>query len=160
MADRNPQILVYDHGVGEIGDFIIINERDREIHIEIFHVKAANTDKTGDRVSYLYEVCGQAEKSLIWTKNRSTFLSKLNQRLEKADDKVRIDGNQDKVKIGSPEKIQDIFEADKVLKFDIAIVQPGLSLNGLSEKLSHLLAATDDYIRTNANNERLRVFCS
>lgn len=160
LADRNPQILIYDHGTGEIGDYIIINEMEREIHIEIFHVKAADTEETGDRVSYLYEVCGQAEKSLVWTKNRSTFLTKLNKRLEKGDNEVQINGNQDKVKIGTTEQIQAIFGPDKVLKFDIAIVQPGLSQNGLSEKLSHLLAATDDYIRSNANNERLRILCS
>jgi hypothetical protein len=143
--------IFYDHDTGEIGDYITIKEHQREIRIGIYHAKAAKAQQTGDRVEYLYEVCGQSQKSVIWTSGRQTFFNKLLQ---------RIDGRTERFRKGDLTFINRLKDTDKVLKFEIIAVQPGISKTDLSEKLSHLLAATDDYIGTNGNNERFRVWCS
>ena len=143
--------IFYDHETGEIGDYITFKEFPREIRIEIYHAKAAKAQQTGDRVEYLYEVCGQSQKSVIWTSGRQTFFNKLLQ---------RIDGRSERFRKGDLTFINRLKNTDKVLKFEIIAVQPGISKNDLSEKLAHLLAATDDYIGTNGNNERFRVWCS
>jgi len=156
----NPTVLIYDHGSHEIADFIVLRETDRRILVEIHHVKAADNQQTGDRVSYLYEVCGQAEKSLIWTKSINVLKKKINDRLLNKDNEVQLLGTNNKIKKGSKTDIDRMLDSGKQFKYEIFAVQPGLSKENISEKLSHLLASTDDYIISNANNESLRVWCS
>lgn len=151
ILQKDFDCVFYDHDTGEIGDFIAIKEIGREIHVEIYHAKAAKAQQTGDRVEYLYEVCGQAQKSVIWTSGRQIFFNKLLQ---------RIDGRTERFRKGNLEVLNRLKESGKVLKFEIFAIQPGISKSRLSLKLSHLLAATDDYISTNGNNERFRVLCS
>lgn len=160
ISNSSPTVLIYDHGSHEVADFVVFHEHDRLIKVEIYHVKASDNQKTGDRVSYLYEVCGQAEKSLIWTKSRHILKSKINDRLLNSDDEVQLLGSTDKIKIGTQNDLDRMLNSGKQFKYEIFAVQPGLSKSNMSEKLSHLLASTDDYIISNANNENLRVLCS
>jgi len=160
ISNSKPTVLIYDHGSHEIADFVVFRESDRIINVEIHHVKAADNQKTGDRVSYLYEVCGQAEKSLIWTKSINVLKDKINDRSLKKDNEVKLLGTDNKIKIGSKADLDRMLASGKQFKFEIFAVQPGLSKSNISEKLSHLLASTDDYIISNANNEYLRVLCS
>jgi hypothetical protein len=160
ISNTKPTVLMYDHGSHEIADFVAFRELDRIIQVEIYHVKASDNQKTGDRVSYLYEVCGQAEKSLIWTKSVNVLKDKIYNRLLNSDNEVQLLGTTDKIKIGLQNDLDRMLDSGKQFKFEIFAVQPGLSKIGISEKLSHLLASTDDYIISNANNESLRVLCS
>jgi len=160
IKEASPSIIVYDHGTGELADFIVIKDNIASVNVELYHVKASDTDQTGDRVSYLYEVCGQAEKSLIWTKSISTLKVKIIDRLKNNDDSVKLLGTNDKIKHGDYKELKRILSLDKTFKYKIVIVQPGLLKDNLTEKLSHLLASTDDYVRSNANNEELMVWCS
>ena len=160
ISNSKPTVVIYDHGSHEIADFVVFHENDRLIKVEIYHVKASDNQKTGDRVSYLYEVCGQAEKSLIWTKSIKILKSKIKDRLLKPDNEVQLLGTANKIKVGTQNDLDRMLDSGKQFKFEIFAVQPGLSKSNMSEKLSHLLASTDDYIISNANNENLRVFCS
>ena len=160
ITNTKPTVLIYDHGSHEIADFVVFHEYDRIIKVEIHHVKASDNQKTGDRVSYLYEVCGQAEKSLIWTKSINVLKSKIIARLQNEDNEVQLLGTTNKIKIGSQNDLNRMLDSGKQFKFEIFAVQPGLSKSNITEKLSHLLASTDDYIISNANNEYLRVLCS
>lgn len=160
LVESNPTVIIYDHGTHEIADFVVIRETETVNKIEIYHVEAADIEDTGDRVSYLYEVCGQAEKSLIWTKDILTIKKKIKDRLKNKDNDVLLLSTDNKIKHGTQADLTRVFDSGKSFKYEIFVVQPGLSKTDISEKLSHLLASTDDYIRSNANNEFLRVWCS
>lgn len=60
------QIVFYDHGSGEVADYITVEQRSTEIAVSLYHCKASGGRKAGARVDDIYEVCGQTIKSLIW----------------------------------------------------------------------------------------------
>ena len=151
LGQRKPEVLIYDHGTGETADFILMEESTNEIMIELYHVKGAGSDKIGDRVGDVYEVCGQAIKCLIWTRSKDTILSKL---------RMRTKAKPEKYIFGDFEAMNGILDKKKALKFKIIIVQPGISQSSISNKLGTLLAATDDYLRRNGNLESLVIFGS
>jgi superfamily II DNA or RNA helicase len=60
------QIVFYDHGSGEMADFVTFDLTDDSLYIQFFHCKGANGNAPGSRIDDVYEVAGQAVKSLIW----------------------------------------------------------------------------------------------
>lgn len=145
-------IIVYDHGSGEMADFVTIKENDASINIELYHAKKSGGEEEGDRVSDVYDVCGQANKSLVWTTNKATFLKKLISRVRGKEDHKFVKG--------TLEECKEILAKPKMLKFIIHIVQPGITKEGLSEKVSTVLASTHGYIQSNGNNERFSILAS
>lgn len=145
-------IIVYDHGSGEMADFVTIKENDNSIDIELYHAKKSGGNEEGDRVSDVYDVCGQANKSLVWTTNKATFMKKLISRVRGKEDQKFVKG--------TIEECKAILAKPKMLKFVIHIVQPGITKEGLSEKISTVLASTHGYIQSNGNNERFSILAS
>ncbi len=152
LKNVEADIIIYDHGPGEIADFITIQETEASIEIDLYHAKKSGGTEEGDRINDVYDVCGQANKSLVWTTNKQTFLKKLIERIRNKEDKKFVKGTLGVCKA--------ILEKPKVLKFVIHIVQPGITKVGLSEKVSTVLASTYAYIQSNGNNERFSVIAS
>lgn len=144
-------IIVYDHGSGEMADFVTIKDQPNLIEIELFHAKKSGGLEEGDRVNDVYDVCGQANKSLVWTTNKNVFLKKL---------ESRVKGKQNKFLRGNLASCKAILSTPKIFKFVVHIVQPGISKSGLSEKISTVLASTHSYIQSNGNNEGFNVIAS
>lgn len=144
-------ILIYDHGPGEIADFITIKEEKDIVKIELIHVKSA-TGKvaTGERVGDVYEVCGQAVKSLVWITNKIPFRKNVERRTLKHPEKYLK---------GDSKEFLGILSKDKVINFQISIVQPGISKSNIIPKISEVLTANDDYI-SNSGNNYLKVYAS
>lgn len=145
------KIIIYDHGTGEIGDFLTVKDSQNEIELELFHVKGAGGEFPSSRVDDIYEVCGQACKSLIWTKNKTALKSKVLKRTRNKDHKF---------KRGNIGDFNTLIDQQKVMKFNIIIVQPGISKESIEENIATVLASSDDFIRRNGNNERLRIMGS
>jgi superfamily II DNA or RNA helicase len=144
-------IIIYDHGTGEIADFIAIKEEKEAVKIELIHVKAATgKDATGERVDDVYEVCGQAVKSLVWVTNKTPFRKNIERRTSKHPEKYLK---------GTNNEFLGILSKDKVVYFQISIVQPGISKSNIIPKISEVLTANDDYI-SNSGNNFLRVYAS
>lgn len=152
LQKADVDVIIYDHGSGEMADFITIKENEASIEIELYHAKKSGGQEEGDRVNDVYDVCGQANKSLVWTTNKGTFLKKLISRVKGKEDQKFIKGSIDECKT--------ILSKPKVLKFVIHIVQPGITKEGLSEKVSTVLASTHGYIQSNGNNERFSILAS
>ncbi|GAA3657423.1 DEAD/DEAH box helicase [Flavivirga jejuensis] len=150
ILGTNPNVLIYDHGTGEVADHISINDNANDILIELFHVKGSSGPNPGDRVGDVYEVCMQAIKSQLWTSNRNGFKKKMNHRGHNKNEKF---------KRGTLIDFNNILAQNKQLRFKFTIVQPGISSVLLSEKLSTIIAASDDAIQNNGN-EALRVLGS
>ena len=66
MIEDDFHLIIDDDGSGEVADLIGINETDTAIDITLFHLKFALKGKVSDDINNLYQVCGQAIKSVRW----------------------------------------------------------------------------------------------
>ncbi len=135
LTAENYDILIYDHGTGEVADFITIMELADKIQISLYHVKGSTGNNPGDRVADVYEVCMQAVKSQAWTTNKHTFKNKI---LNRTKDHF------EKFIVGDIVALNALMNKSKRVEFSFSIVQPGISQASFSPKLSYILAATDD----------------
>jgi len=139
LLNRNPNILIYDHGSGEMADFIFIQENSSSILVELYHCKGSGGKRTGNRVEDVYEVCGQAIKSGIWT-NSGVLKNKINKRFNRVNPSVYLAGND--------KELNRIFSLNKIFYFKIVAVQPGILKSNIESKISEILAAAESYIET------------
>ena len=137
LKAENNEILIYDHGTGEVADFISLKEFADKILINLYHVKGSTGNSPGDRVADVYEVCMQAVKSQAWATNKHTFKNKILNRTKEHNEKFIV---------GDKNEFTALMNKSKRAEFIFSIVQPGISQETFSPKLSHILAATDDSI--------------
>lgn len=140
-------IIFDDDGSGEIADIVTIKESDNEIYIQFYHLKFAHGDTVGKRVSDFYEVCGQAQKSINW-KHKSGF--DFFERLLKREIKHKNGHERSRIEKGSKEDLERLLliaKNKKPVKFEIFIVQPGLSKTDTNEAILTLLGVTESYLK-------------
>lgn len=136
-ADTEYKYLIFDHGTGEMADYIAIKEADSSIHISMFHVKAMKAAKFNSDVNDIYEVLQQAIKSSIWLKTKSVLLQKILSR-RKSGKCVFIRGKLDELK--------QLLRCDKRLIATMYVVQPSISKSvELPDKYQEVLAAAKFY---------------
>jgi len=63
---RDFEIIFDDDDANEIADIVCLKREGKELVIELQHCKFSSADAAGARVKDLYEVCGQAQKSIKW----------------------------------------------------------------------------------------------
>lgn len=73
-------IIFDDDNSGEIADIVAIKEESDIIKIEFYHCKYAHGKNAGARVADLYEVCGQAEKSVTWKQDVIKIMDRMRYR--------------------------------------------------------------------------------
>jgi hypothetical protein len=139
--------LIYnDDNSGEIADIIAIKNTDDEIIIDLYHLKFAHNGVVSNEIKNLYEVCGQAQKSLIWKyKENAEFFN----HLIKREYKKQKDGKT-RIRKGNIELLEKLlFEAKwkKELKFYMSIVQPGFSKETVTQSILNLLGVTSNHLK-------------
>ncbi len=141
-------LIIDDDGSGEIADIVALKINGNDLHIHISHCKFSSEDIPGARIEDLYEVCGQAQKSVIWRRNIDVFFKNLIRR-----EKKRVINNQNGIIIGDSNLLLSIQDKSRYLipKLTISIAQPGLSKSKVSSKQLELLASTEVYIQEIAN---------
>ncbi|MFZ2782883.1 MAG: DEAD/DEAH box helicase family protein [Sediminibacterium sp.] len=144
--------VIYDDDYsGEIADIITIKQFDDYINIQLFHLKFAKEGKAAKRVDDLYEVCGQAMKSVNWKfKESKEFFDHLLRR----EIKKRKGKSCSRIEVGSKEKLtlfREIARKRYPVEFEIFIVQPGLSKSNASESQLSLLGVADSYLKGKAD---------
>jgi superfamily II DNA or RNA helicase len=151
LKKSNSQVVFYDHGSGEIADFVTFHLSRDEIVVSLYHCKAAGGRAPGARVDDVYEVCGQTVKSLIWV-NAQKLFERISYRNQRRADSYFLKG--------SKTELRSIVAKAKSMptRFEIVVVQPGISRAMLPERMANVLAASDDYIRSHC--EALRVLAS
>jgi hypothetical protein len=151
-------IVLDDDGSGEIADVVAIRIEPEGLLVRLVHCKYSHSTTAGARVADLYEVCGQAQKSIMWRR------SDLGPFFRTLDDRARRKQRRDGV---SPFEVGDISSLyrirDKAVvlrrRMEMVIVQPGLSIAGASTQQLDLLASTQAYLKTTINSP-LTVWCS
>lgn len=151
LDDLEMPILIYDHRTGEIADFVAFIESPSEVRVCFYHCKGSGGPEPGDRVDDVYEVCGQVLKSIVWFKSPDELLEKLRKRLRGGSRFVT----------GELPVLVAILERAKRknVRYEVVLVQPGISKSGLSEKQANVLAAASDFLK-NVRGEKLNVLAS
>ncbi|QTE30062.1 DEAD/DEAH box helicase [Pengzhenrongella sicca] len=150
-------VILDDDGTGEIADLVCLRVEGDTLLIQLVHCKFSHGDNPGARVADLYELCGQAQKSVRWRRDLRPFFKAL---LLRAQAKHNRDGKSP-FEVGDPSKLFELQEMSLVLRTSmrIVIVQPGMSISRASTPQLDLLASTQAYLRTTINAP-LSVWCS
>lgn len=144
-------IIFDDDGSGEIADIIAIKKiSDNDLIIHLYHCKYCSKSKgiakPGARVEDVYQVAGQAQKSVKWlTANKigllfDRLIHRENQHVEKY--------SQSRLDKGTLEELVSFKNISRFadIKYGITIVQPAISKNMISEDQLLLLGSTSTYI--------------
>lgn len=144
-------VVFYDHRSGECADYLTVGvNEDGRPAIRLYHCKGAGGAASGDRVGDLYEVCGQATKSVQW-RSKKRLISHVKHRLNTGS--LFHKGN-----LGTFLEVIEPYPRLE-LSLEIYAVQPGVSKSRLSAKMATLLATTSRGL-VSVGCQRLRVICS
>lgn len=153
-ADEKFKYIIYDHGSGEMADYITIYEIDNELVVELYHVKKMGSSSYNNSVGDVYEVSGQAIKSVTWFTTKGKLLEKFTSRHNSGHCIVKKGGN-------FKTMIKEIKTSRKVLRGCICIVQPGIKKSkAIPDRIQEVLAATDSYVKKAGKVNRLRIMGS
>ena len=116
--------IIYDDDYsGEIADVITIKQNPNVINVQLYHLKYAKSGAVGKRVDDLYEVCGQAMKSIHWKfKDARDFFEHLLRR----EIKRRSGKSCSRIELGDKDKLAFIKELARKtypVEFEMFIVQ-------------------------------------
>lgn len=150
MLSRNLDIVFDDDYKGEAADVICVSldEPHRTINVEFYHCKFSDKDYSGLRLKDLYEVCGQAQKSIHWLDNPTDLFTHMMSR----EPKKRQGQERSRYFRGTRDILWRIREMSYQfrIELEIYIVQPGISKEqlGTAQGTEHreLLAVTDNYL--------------
>ncbi len=146
LIQQDYDLIYNDDNSGEISDIVAIKNNENEIHIDLFHLKFATRGVVSSEIKNFYEVCGQAQKSLVWKyKENTEFFN----HLIKREDKKQKQG-QTRIRKGDIDLLEKLlFEAkwNKKLAFHITIVQPGFSRLTATAPILNLLGVTANHLK-------------
>ena len=148
LAKRDFDVIFDDDSSGEAADVITVRVDDisKVIQVELFHLKYSHGDDAGARISDLYEVCGQAQKSVFW-KGKGGF--ELFKHMIERENRRTNQGQNSRLEKGDIKQLSQIKDKSKRFystNFRIYIVQPGLSKARASEQQLELLAVTENHL--------------
>jgi superfamily II DNA or RNA helicase len=151
-------VVIDDDGAGEIADIVALRIDPEGLLVRMVHCKYSRDTAPGARVADLYEVCGQAQKSIMW--RRSDLLPFFKTLDDRARKKYRREGVSP-FEVGDSRKLYELQERATVVRrrVEMVIVQPGLSVAGATNQQLDLLASTQAYLKTTIKAS-LTVWCS
>lgn len=151
-------VVIDDDGSGEIADLVAMRIDQAGLLICLVHCKFSSSETPGRRVGDLYELCGQAQKSVMWRRaDLVPFFKTLDARARRKQEREGLSP----FMVGDVRKLFEIREQARVLRrrVEIVVVQPGLQAGDTSDQQLDLLASTEHYLRTTIGAP-LIVWCS
>lgn len=157
VADTTFSHIVFDHGSGEMADFVTFSvvESPNIINVNMYHVKAMKGAGYNSSVNDIYEVSQQAIKSTIWIKDKNVLLDKIITR-------VRNSSNPSgKFVKGDLNSLKVLLRGNKKMEVTIYIVQPAVSKSiEIPDKIGEILAAATHYIKRSGRAKELKIWGS
>ncbi|HEY6349887.1 MAG TPA: hypothetical protein VI636_10800 [Candidatus Angelobacter sp.] len=153
LVQSDADIVFYDHGPGEIADFVTFRIVSRQVRVSFYHCKASSEPEPGGRVADAYEVCGQAVKCDKWADRR--ILEAVKRRLNRPDSTSHFE----KGNLEFLESALNPAQRNRLI-FESVVVQPGFSSAGLGDRIKSLLAAADGFLFEGGRFDRIRVLGS
>jgi hypothetical protein len=152
LRARDYNMIVDDDGKGEAADIVAIRlvgdiSAPSRIDVEFYHCKYSQEVTPGQRIKDLYEVCGQAQKSISWLSSpekRTDLFTHLLRRESR-----RLEGStSSRYEVGDGELLQTIREMSRLcpVSLKIYIVQPGVSKANATRDQLELMCVTENYL--------------
>ena len=152
LEDENIKYLFYDHGTSEMADYIAIKEDVTSIEVSLYHVKKMTASNYNSSVEDIYEISGQSIKSIIWLKNKASFLEKFYTR-----QKI---GKCESIK-GNPSILRNNINKNKQFIGKVIMVQPSIKKeSAIPEKIQEIIAATNFYIKNSGTVKSFEILGS
>jgi hypothetical protein len=145
LADDPPWDVVFDDdGKGEVADIVALRKDGNTLHVHLVHCKYSHGAVPGRRVNDLYEVCGQAQKSVRWFDYPVRILKRLRKR---ENDRINA-GLPSRFEAGTLSVVRDLINNWQQYEhhYSVTIVQPGLSKAQVEPAQLDLLGATESYL--------------
>lgn len=139
--------IVFDDDTAyEAADVIAIKVDGEKLIVHLFHCKFSSEAKPGGRVADLYEICGQAQRCVVW---RGEDPVALFDHIRHREGLRVARGEPTRFERGSMQAVRDIRRRARQLapEFRVFAVQPGLSKSGVSAGQLELLGTTELYLR-------------
>ena len=129
---------------GEVADIVAIRRQGRVLDVELYHCKFSADEKPGARVKDLYEVCGQAMKSVRWAGPEKRFLAQMRRQEESRLE----DTGQSRFQSGQMSTLDDWISERREMtaRFSVIIVQPGYSKAAAQAAHMPMLASVSSYL--------------
>lgn len=137
------ELVIDDDGSNELADVVAMRRDGGTLRVELVHCKFSSETTAGARVTDLYEVCGQAQKSVARRREIHQLIPHLLRRERNRQAKGRSG-----FELGDEETLYDIEANLRLLRLAlrIVVVQPGVSATKVSSPQLDLLAATEMYV--------------
>lgn len=156
-AERDWDIVMDDDGSGEAADIVALAVgEDNTLLIRLVHCKYSTEKTPGARVADLYELCGQAHKSVHWKRAQELI-----DHLVRRERNRRSKNSRTGFEVGDDAALRALQHRARFLRsrLEISIVQPGLSAAIVSAQQLQLLACAEVYVYETAQ-AAFNVFCS
>lgn len=150
-------IIFDDDGSGEGADVVAFELDGNHVTVRLYHCKFSSADSPGARVADLYEVCGQAQRSIRRCERPQREIDRL---LKRESDRKRK-GHPSRFVKGNVEHLKELRARRLQLeyRFEIYVVQPGYSFTGKNSTHSQVLASTESFV-IDTFAQRFRMICS
>lgn len=142
-------VIFNDDGSGEIADLVAIRENKGAIYIDLYHCKFCpmkdGAATPGARVEDVYEVCGQASRSVKWLYTHEKFFDRLMDRYQKS-----LPKGFNRILQGDPKQLELLRNKchDHEMIFRFVIVQPAISASKVSAAQLAVLGTSYSYIKS------------
>ncbi len=152
LRTRDYHMIVDDDGKGEAADIVAIRligdpAAPSRIDVEFYHCKYSQGATPGQRIKDLYEVCGQAQKSISWMswpEKRTDLFTHLLRREARRQET----GTSSRYEVGDGERLLTIREMSRLcpVSLKVYIVQPGVSKANATRDQLELMSVTENHL--------------
>ena len=152
--DNNYSHIIFDHGSGEIADYITLKSEGSIIKVELYHCKAKKGEHYNFSVEDVYEVAQQSIKSTVWVKSKAILLNKIISRITGSTvDKKMVRGD--------VKTLKELLKSQRLMEVTVYIVQPAISKSApMKDAISTILSAASFYIHHTGRVKELKVMGS
>ena len=163
-AEVRHVILMDDDGKGEAADIVGISLDSQTlpklITVDLYHCKYSSAPAPGSRIGDMYEVCGQAQRSVLWLHNKERRTD-LFAHLLKREALRTESGRATRFEVGTVERLIQIRDLSRTCRVTIRvfIVQPGLSKAEAADHQLAVLGVTEKFLQE-TYQVPLQVYCS
>lgn len=152
LKKRQYAVIIDDDGKGEAADIVSIRlagdqAAPASIDVEFYHCKYSHGAAAGHRLEDLYELCGQAQKSVSWMSSPEKKTDLFTHLMRREAARAEADAPS-RMEVGDAELLQTIREMSHLcpVTLKIVIVQPGLSRASASDAQLQLISVTENYL--------------
>jgi hypothetical protein len=152
FLQRNYDVVFDDDNAGEAADIVCIRivggaVAPERIEVDFFHCKYSHGGNPGSRIADLYEVCGQAQKSICWVSSPEKKTDLFTHLMRREKDRLSKERST-RFERGTLELLHTIREISRVypVLLSVSVIQPGLSKANASPDQLQLLGVTENYL--------------